>query len=377
MALGRFAAFMAEAAGRGELALQECAACGRVQYPPRELCAECLSERLDWHCSGEVAGVLLAETALHHSHEPAYRGLVPLPVGLVRLACGDAAVAFLAGPVAVGSPVSVSADVDFAGRAVLIATPPGKGFQGLRPWRGFGGSAPNLAVLITGGSAGIGLALVQHFLAAGYFVTVLDRQPCPLSHPRLSWVRVDLTDPEATQAAVAGLSFTVLIHNAGAMRPALLADVTIADMEALAALHLGSALVLMQAGLPAMQAAGFGRVVLVSSRAALGLATRTAYAATKAGMIGMARSWALELAPAGVTVNVVAPGPIETDMFHEILPQGDARIARLAATIPVRRIGRPDDVARAVLFLADPANSFITGQTLFVCGGTSIGSLAL
>src|SRR5579875_3499203 len=122
----------------------------------------------------------------------------------------------------------------------------------------------------------------------------------------------------------------------------------------------------------------FGRVVLISSRAALGLQTRTSYAATKAGLIGMARTWALELAPEGITVNVVAPGPIgSTEMFHDVLPAGDPRIAKLASTIPVRRLGEPRDVSRAVLFLADPASGFITGQTLFVCGGTSVGSLAI
>jgi NAD(P)-dependent dehydrogenase (short-subunit alcohol dehydrogenase family) len=127
-----------------------------------------------------------------------------------------------------------------------------------------------------------------------------------------------------------------------------------------------------------MRAMGFGRIVLISSRAALGLATRTAYSATKAGMIGMARTWALELAPDGITVNVVAPGPIrETEMFHDVVPADSPREEALAAAIPVKRLGAPDDVAQAVMFFAGPASSFITGQTLFVCGGSSIGSLAI
>ena len=110
----------------------------------------------------------------------------------------------------------------------------------------------------------------------------------------------------------------------------------------------------------------------------MGLATRTAYSATKAGLIGMTRTWALELGPDGITVNAVAPGPIAgTAMFHDVLPPGDPRIDALAQSIPVRRLGQPEDVARVVMFLADPASGFITGQTLFVCGGTSVGSLAL
>jgi NAD(P)-dependent dehydrogenase (short-subunit alcohol dehydrogenase family) len=134
---------------------------------------------------------------------------------------------------------------------------------------------------------------------------------------------------------------------------------------------------LVQAALPAMKAASFGRVVLVSSRAVLGLPTRTAYATTKAGMLGMARTWALELAPQGITVNVVAPGPIETDNFYSIVPRGSPQVERIAQSIPVQRLGHADDVARAVLFFADRDNGFVTGQVLYVCGGTSVGSLVL
>jgi NAD(P)-dependent dehydrogenase (short-subunit alcohol dehydrogenase family) len=126
-----------------------------------------------------------------------------------------------------------------------------------------------------------------------------------------------------------------------------------------------------------MRARRFGRVVLLSSRAALGLATRTSYSATKAGMFGMARTWALELAGDGITVNVVAPGPIRTDMFHDVVEAGSDKERALAAAMPVRRLGEAADVARAVAFFADPANSFVTGQVLYVCGGTSVGSLTL
>ena len=235
--------------------------------------------------------------------------------------------------------------------------------------------------LVTGGSNGIGRAVVRMLLDAGYEVVSLDRVPSPLSHPTLSTISVDLTDEAATAAAAGtalrGGPITTLIHNAGAIRPAMLADASTADLAVLSRLHLAAPLLLARTMLPGMRAARFGRIVLVSSRAALGLATRSAYAATKAGMIALTRTWALELGPDGITANAVAPGPIETDMFHEILPQGDPRIATLAQSIPVRRLGRVEDVARAVLFLADPASSFITGQTLFVCGGSSVGSLGL
>lgn len=235
--------------------------------------------------------------------------------------------------------------------------------------------------LLTGGSAGIGRAISEALLAAGHDVVSLDQAPPTLEHARLHHISVDLLSPAATHDAALEAAEkwapTMLIHNAGAMRPALLPDVNRVDLDALVSLHLGAAITLVQATLPAMRAAGFGRVVLISSRAALGLASRTSYSATKAGMIGMARTWALELGPLGVTVNVVAPGPIETDMFHEVLPEGDPRIEGLARGIPVRRIGRPEDVANAVLFFTGAGAGFVTGQTLFVCGGTSVGSLAL
>ena len=179
---------------------------------------------------------------------------------------------------------------------------------------------------VTGGSAGIGLALCERFLADGYEVVSLARRACPVTHPKLHSVEVDLMDREATAQAARELArrfeVTTLVHNAGVIRPALVADVQLADLDALVELHLGCAIQLLQAVLPAMRAARFGRVVLMSSRAAVGLATRTGYSATKAGMLGMARTWALELAADGITVNVVAPGPIRTDMFFEVVPQG-------------------------------------------------------
>jgi 3-oxoacyl-[acyl-carrier protein] reductase len=235
--------------------------------------------------------------------------------------------------------------------------------------------------LVTGGAAGIGRAVVQRLLDAGQEVVSLDVQSGDLAHPRLHAVSVDLTDTAATARAASEVArahaVTTLVHNAGVIRPATLADVRLEDLDALVNLHLAAALLLLQASLPAMKQAGFGRVVLVSSRAVLGLPTRTAYSATKAGMLGMARTWALELAPLGVTVNVVAPGPIQTANFHSVVPQDSPQVERIAQSIPVKRLGRPDDVARAVMFFIDRDAGFVTGQVLYVCGGTSVGSLTL
>ena len=241
--------------------------------------------------------------------------------------------------------------------------------------------AQRRVVAVTGGSAGIGLAVCEQLLGEGCDVVSLALEPCPLDHGRLHSVVVDLADRAATATAAADLACrhapTTLVHNAGVIRPALVADVKLDDLDALVEVHLASAVQLLQAMLPAMRAARFGRVVLLSSRAAAGMAMRTSYSATKAGMIGMARSWALELAPEGITVNVVAPGPIRTPMFHAVVPAGSVQERSLAASIPVRRLGEAEDVARAVRFFADPCAGFVTGQVLYVCGGTSVGSLAL
>lgn len=242
-------------------------------------------------------------------------------------------------------------------------------------------TGPTVA-LVTGGSGGIGTAICRHLLAAGVEVISLARTAPAWQHPRLHAVMVDLMDPEATRKVAAELaarfSISHVIHNAGALRPDLLEDAKLQDLNALVALHLASPLLLVQAALPAMKTAGFGRIVLLSARAALGLPTRSAYAATKAGLIGMARTWALELAPHGITVNVVAPGAIAgTAMFQEVVPADSDDETRLAASIPVRRLGQPDDVAQAVMFFAAAESGFITGQTLFVCGGSSVGSLTI
>jgi NAD(P)-dependent dehydrogenase (short-subunit alcohol dehydrogenase family) len=240
---------------------------------------------------------------------------------------------------------------------------------------------PNIAV-VTGGAAGIGAEICRQMLEVGYEVIVLDRQKPKQSRAKLHAMEVDLLDPAAVRQAAAELAgkfaVTHVVHNAGVIRPATIEDTKLDDLNALTQLHLGSALILVQAVLPGMKGRNFGRIVLMSTRGALGLASRTAYGATKAGVIGMVRSWALELAPHGITVNGVAPGPVgDTDMFRSVIPEGDPREQALAAQIPVKRLGRSDDVARAVLFFADRANGFVTGQTLFVCGGASVGTLVI
>ncbi|MEX2126130.1 MAG: SDR family oxidoreductase [Woeseia sp.] len=235
--------------------------------------------------------------------------------------------------------------------------------------------------LVTGGSAGIGANICGLLLAGGYRVLNLSRRPSARSHDRLVDVQVDLSDLHETRAVMNRLTsqyaITSVVHNAGVIKPAPIEEVEVEDVEYLVRLHLHTSILLMQGVLDAMKAAHFGRFVIITSRAMLGLATRTGYAATKSGQLGLVRTWALELGPHGITVNAVAPGPILTDMFTGIVPENSDKARALEASIPVRRLGRPGDVGRAVMFLLSADNGFITGQNLFVCGGASLGSLAL
>lgn len=235
--------------------------------------------------------------------------------------------------------------------------------------------------IITGGSKGIGADLAARLLERGYTVISLARKAGAMQHDRLEHLEVDLLDADAVAGVAADIAarheVTHLVNNAGLIWPKLVEEAEPSDITGLAQLHLGSALTLLKASLPAMKARGFGRVLFNGSRAALGAPTRTAYSASKAGMMGMARTWALELAPHGITVNVVAPGPILTDNFWGVIPKGSERESELAKRIPVGRLGTVEDVSNAFLFFCDPASSFVTGQTLFVCGGASVGSLSL
>ena len=189
-------------------------------------------------------------------------------------------------------------------------------------------TASNVA-LVTGGSTGIGAEICRQMLDAGYEVVSLSLGASRSSACAAACGR---GRPDGSRGDPAGappilprrFPFSHFVHNAGIIRPALLPEVKLGrPARRSSQLHLGAAITLAQAVLPAMKGNQFGRIVLMSSRGALGLQTRTAYSATKAGMIGMARTWALELAADGITVNVVAPGPIAgTEMFHDVVSEG-------------------------------------------------------
>lgn len=228
-------------------------------------------------------------------------------------------------------------------------------------------------VLITGGSNGIGSAIAQRCRADGYEPVILDRTGVDAIH-------CDLADPDSTrqalELALADGPITRLVNNVGAVFQNLVSDQTLEEFDAAVALNLRSAFLCTQALLPGMRESGFGRIVSMSSRAALGKASRTAYAATKAGLQGMTRTWALEEGANGITVNAVGPGPIATDLFVNANPEDSPQTQAILNSVPVKRMGTPDDVAHAVSYLLDDRSGFVTGQTLYVCGGMTVGATA-
>ncbi|MFE3836404.1 SDR family NAD(P)-dependent oxidoreductase [Pseudogemmobacter sonorensis] len=229
--------------------------------------------------------------------------------------------------------------------------------------------------LVTGGARGIGAAIVERLRLDGFRVVALDIL-APEGRPD-RFEEVDLSDAPALEALVARLSaeeeISCLVNNVGIVRPAPLEEVELEDFDRLFHLNLRPSLICAKALVPGMKARGFGRIVMNTSRVTLGKELRSLYSATKGAAQSMARTWALELAPFGITVNCVAPGPIGTEAFWKNNPP-DAPLTRaIIDQVPVRRMGTGADVANAVSFFAAPAAGFVTGQTLFVCGGVTVG----
>lgn len=231
--------------------------------------------------------------------------------------------------------------------------------------------------VVTGASAGIGRAIAQRLSEDGYGVITIDRAKPKTLLPGEAFFQADLSERDSTVKLLSEIAalhqVTTLVNNVGIVRPAPVEEATLEDLQAVVALNLGCALLCAQAFIPQMKKAQQGRIINISSRVALGKELRTVYAATKAGLHGMTRTWALELAPFGITVNAVGPGPIATELFHQVNPPSSPRTQAIINGVPVRRLGTPDDVAQAVSFFGDQRSSFITGQVIYVCGGMTIG----
>ncbi|MFM2481931.1 SDR family oxidoreductase [Celerinatantimonas sp. YJH-8] len=221
-------------------------------------------------------------------------------------------------------------------------------------------------VLVTGASSGIGLAISQYLLKQGWQVLGMCRSKPPIEHPQFSLYQLDLSDSAAIAATLAELPpMQAFVHAAGMMAAAPLGQLDLALGERLWKLHISAAEQIAN-HLVGQFSAG-SRIVLIGSRTSCGVANRSQYSATKAAMVAMARSWAAELAPKGITVNVVAPSATETEMLKQ--PGREKSAPKLP---PIGRYIQPIEIAHYVAYLLSDMGAAITGQELMICGGASL-----
>ncbi len=231
--------------------------------------------------------------------------------------------------------------------------------------------------LVTGGNRGIGLACARALADAGMRVAVTYRKEAP-DEAGLFPVLCDVTDSDAVDAAFATVEeelgpVEVLVHAAGANADTLLLMMKEEDFTSVLDANLTGAFRVAKRAAKRMLRARWGRIVLVGSVVGqIGSAGQVNYAASKAGLVGFSKSLARELASRAITVNVVSPGPIDTDMLREL---DDERRTALTAVVPLGRVGEPDEVAAAVAFLASDAAAYITGANLPVDGGLGMGGV--
>ncbi|WP_421512274.1 SDR family NAD(P)-dependent oxidoreductase [Enterobacter sp. JS8-1] len=220
--------------------------------------------------------------------------------------------------------------------------------------------------VVTGASSGIGEAIVKRLLAEGWLVTGLSRRPVTLETPNFTSLSVDISMPDALMAVLQPLPQPhAVIHAAGMMAAAPLGLLESATGDTLWRLHVQACEVLFNHFAPSM--ASGGRLVAIGSRTSRGAAGRSQYVATKAAMVGMIRSWAAELAPRGITANVVAPGATQTPMLSS-----PGRETSPPKCPPLGRLIRPEEVAGLVNFLLSEEAAAITGQEIAICGGASL-----
>lgn len=232
-------------------------------------------------------------------------------------------------------------------------------------------------VLVTGGNRGIGLACARAFAAQGDRVAVTHRGDPPADAEGLLCVRCDVTDSDAVDAAFTEIEeklgpVEILVSNAGMTADMLLLRMNSDDFTSVLDANLTGGFRVARRAVQKMMRARFGRIIFIGSVVgSTGQAGQANYAASKAGLIGLARSLAREFASRAITVNVVAPGPVETDMFAAV---ADDTRAAIAAAVPLGRLAAPEEIAAAVTFLASDAAGYITGVVLGVDGGLGMGA---
>lgn len=233
------------------------------------------------------------------------------------------------------------------------------------------------SIIITGASKRIGRAAADALVEQGWSVTGIARS-APQSFPG-EFIQADLADQDQTDALVndfaARGNVLGIVNNVGLAKHETIGAVELDVFTAVMDLNVRPILQLTQALLPAMRSARFGRIINVTSLVTRGFAFRSSYAAAKAALESLTRTMAIELASDGITANAIAPGPTETELFRSNNPKGSEGESRYLRRVPIGRFAQPTEIASAIAFLASEQAAFITGQTLFVDGGASLGSL--
>jgi len=231
-------------------------------------------------------------------------------------------------------------------------------------------------VLVTGATKGIGWALTQRLADQGCHVVGIARNTADVDFPGYLY-GCDLSDAGRTEDVLREIrdKFPVdaVVNNVGLVSPQPMGEIDLASLYRVLDLNVRVAVQVTQAFVESMKVRRTGRIVNVVSRAIHGSQDRTSYSAAKNALVGCTYTWALELAEYGVTVNAVAPGPIETELFRQNHPAGGEAEKRKLAGVPMKRLGTPAEVAAAIAFLLSDDAGYITGQVLGVDGGGSVG----
>lgn len=230
-------------------------------------------------------------------------------------------------------------------------------------------------VLITGATKGIGQATAQRLADHGYHIIGIARSKTKDPFPGNLFL-CDLSNAKEAKEVFSQIdqqfSIDALVNNVGTNLPQPLEKIDLDAYQMIMDINVRSAILAAQAFCHGMKKRKWGRIINIASRAIFGSANRTVYSAAKSALIGCTRTWALELAPFAITVNAVAPGPIETDLLRRSRPKASPAEKDLLAGIPMQRIGLPSEVAALIAFLLTEEAGYITGQTICIDGGGSL-----